>query len=222
MPSQLQMDQEEKNELLAIFQNLIVHSRHNDFDRHGETVFCAGGDEILRFKAFDGKPFYQLQWTATKQKMDVLGQAFDQRQRQEFVILWTPPKKDTNGNYVVSQKFVGIKMDLAIGGNKIKYDSTGSSPGALDGLEKMMQCELFYTISPALEVLSVEGRGNCQDLPDMNPQLAGMLRTMQVQQENTIEATIWAFPDGGKVSKDLMWRREFKLDLGPIGANCMS
>jgi hypothetical protein len=117
------------------------------------------GDDALTFKAFDGKPFFQLQRTETKQKMDFLNQSLQQKFKEELVILWTPKAKK-DGNYVVSQKIVGIKTEIDIAGARITYDSTGKNPKSTttDFFEKMTKSELIYTISPEFKVISVAGR----------------------------------------------------------------
>src|SRR5262245_55668255 len=78
----------------------------------------------LEYKAFAGKtPFYQELTTDTTQVMKVMGQEVKQEQKQTFYIQWTP-QEAKGDNYVVTQKIIGVKMNIDIGGNKISYDST--------------------------------------------------------------------------------------------------
>src|SRR5262249_13436719 len=69
------------------------------------------------WKAFnkDAKPFYQELKTDTTQVMKVMGQEVKQNQEQTFIISWTPlaPK---DGDWVVQQKIIGVKMKIDIGG----------------------------------------------------------------------------------------------------------
>jgi len=184
----------------------------------------AKGGGALKFTAFDpdGKPFYQELKTETIQKMKVMGQEIDQKQDQTFVIEWTPRKKDSEGNYVVAQKIVGIKMNIDIGGNKIAYDSTAKNPKnpMTDFFDQLLKQELEFHITPDLKVKDVKGRDEfVKSLGETNPQMQGLLKQILSKEalEKMAEPTWWALPPGGEATKGKGWEKKSTLDLGPIG-----
>src|SRR5262245_43039065 len=85
------------------------------------------------------RPSYQVLTTKTVQDMTVQGQAVKQTQEQTFYLKWTPgPKKERIngvGHWVVTQKIIGVKMVIEIGGNRIVHDSIegNQAQGALSG-----------------------------------------------------------------------------------------
>src|SRR5262245_46215096 len=94
-------------------------------------VYAQDDKDKLEWKAFDknkdGKydPFYQGLTTKTVQTMTVMNMDIKQEQNQTFYIKWTP-EAQVDGNWVVEQQIIGVKMDIDIGGNKIPYDSTAA------------------------------------------------------------------------------------------------
>ena len=74
--------------------------------------------ETLKWKVFekDSKPFYQKVETETTQELKVQDMTFKQRQKQTFLMEWIP-KGEKDGDIIVEQKIVGVKMSLDIGGN---------------------------------------------------------------------------------------------------------
>lgn len=178
--------------------------------------------DILAFKAFEGKPFFQEQVTETTQKMDVMGQSVTQKQKQTFIIQWSPKDKNKDGDYVVEQSIVGVKMDIDIGGTKIAYDSTAKNPKnpMTDFFEQLTKQKLTFTIGADLKVKSVGGREDfIKGLNDINPQMGGLLKAILSEQalQKMAEPTWWAFPTGGVIPPGNSWKRESDLDLGPIG-----
>lgn len=191
--------------------------------KKAEVVQPLPAGDKLPFNAFNpGKTFYQEQMTKTKQTMTVMGQKVEQKQNQTFMIQWTPKEKDKDGNYVVVQKIVGVKMEIDIGGNKISYDSTLKNPKnpMTDFFEALMKEELTFNITPELTVKSVEGRDKfVKNLIDINPQMAGLLKAILSDSalKKMAEPTWWAYPAGGIVAKDQKWTKDATLELGPIG-----
>jgi hypothetical protein len=178
----------------------------------------------LPFNAFDpkGKPFYTEQKTTTEQVMKVMQQAVTQKQTQTFIVEWTPKPVDKDGNWVVEQKIVGVKLDIDIGGNKISYDSTAKNPKnpMTDFFEQMTKQTLIFTIAPDLSVKKVEGRDKfIQGLSDINPQMKSLLNAILSEKALTkmAEPTWFAYPAGGVFPKDGKWKKNSDLDLGPIG-----
>ena len=179
----------------------------------------------LVFKAFDSKApkFYTEQYTDTNQEMTVMGQVVTQKQEQWFLIEWTP-KEMKDGNYVVTQKIVGVRMKIDIGGNKIGYDSTNAAKQKnpmTDFFDQLMKEDLTYTIKSDLtEVKSIENRDKfIKGLQDINPQMQKLLSAILSEKslQKMAEPTWIAFPKDGIVPATGSWERKSDLDLGPIG-----
>ena len=83
----------------------------------------AGGKANLAWKFTKGQTFYQTMTTTTHQTMRVLNNDVTQTQTQTFYFSWTPTDQDKD-DWTVSQKIIGVKMDIDLGGSKISYDST--------------------------------------------------------------------------------------------------
>jgi hypothetical protein len=178
--------------------------------------------DTFEFKAFKGKPFYQVQKTTTSQKIKVMSQEVTQDQSQTFIIQWTPKEKVGN-DYVVVQKIVGVKMTIDIGGNKISYDSTVPNQPKnpmTDFFVQLMKQELTFYITSDLKVSKIDGReAFIKALQDINPQMKTLLDAILSTEALTkmAEPTWWAYPKGGSATKGQTWSEKSKLDLGPIG-----
>jgi hypothetical protein len=193
-----------------------------------KTETTAGKGDGWKFTAFDpkGKPFYQELTTTTDQRMKVMGQTVEQKQKQTFIIQWTPKEKDAKGNYVVTQKIVGVKMNIDIGGNKINYDSTlpkekqPKNP-MTDFFNQLLNQDLTFSISPdKMEVTDIQGRNEfIKSLGDTNPQMTSLLKTILSEDalKKMAEPTWWALPTDSP-EKTKTWNRESTLNLGPIGS----
>src|SRR5262245_47702675 len=89
-------------------------------------------ETVLRLNLERGQAYFQELETVTNQTMKVMGQELKQEQRQTFVMQWTTKGKNEQGLWQVGLKFVGVKMHIDIGGNKIEYDSEADQePGPL-------------------------------------------------------------------------------------------
>jgi hypothetical protein len=172
--------------------------------------------------AFDenSKDYYQTLKTETTQKMKVMGMEVTQEQKQTFFIKWTPkPKKD--GNWVVTQKIVGVIMKIDIGGNTISYDSTaGVQPQnpMTDFFKTLLDLELTFTIDKDMNVKKIDGNDEfIKKLSKTNPQMEPLLKSILSEDalKKMTEPTLFAFPpDESKTS----WPRSSTLTLGPIGS----
>jgi hypothetical protein len=186
----------------------------------------AGKKEELKFSAFDpkSKPFYQEVKTKTTQTMKVMGQDVKQEQEQTFYVEWTPKDKDKDGNYVVEQQVVGVKMNIDIGGNKIAFDSTVPADKQpknpmTDFFNALMKQKLTFHISPSMEVKSIDGREEfIKNLSETNPAIKTLLDTIMSKDAlmKMAEPTWWAVPTEA-VSPGKTWTKNSDLDLGPIG-----
>jgi len=178
----------------------------------------------LEWKAFSKKDnkFYQELTTETSQTMKVMGQEVKQEQKQTFYIEWTAgePKGD---EWFVTQKIIGVKMNINIGGNNIAYDSTEKEAPAnpmTDFFKALTQAELKLTIdSKKMTVSRVDGASELIDkLGSTNTQLQPLLKSIlsDAALKQMAEPTWGAFPTI-PVKKDTSWTKSFNLDLGGIG-----
>lgn len=180
--------------------------------------------ETWEWKAFSKKDnkFYQTLTTETEQKMKVMGQEVKQDQKQTFYIEWTAgePKAD---EWTVTQKIIGVKMNINIGGNTISYDSTDPNAPAnpmTDFFKALTQAELKLTIDPKkMEVTKIEGADALiEKLGGTNAQLQPLLKSILSNEalKDMAEPTWGAFPTS-PVKKGSSWTRNYNLDLGGIG-----
>jgi Family of unknown function (DUF6263) len=190
----------------------------------GVTAYVQAGEEKLVWKAFDSdKPFWQEMTTKTKQTMKVQNMEVVQDQTQTFWIKWTPKAKDKDGNWVVEQEIVGVKMNIKIGGNEIAFDSKDTNPPnnpLTDFFKALVGSKFTLTISPKdLKVTNVEGLDKFVDkLATANDQLKPLLKSI-LSKEALIqmsEPTFAAFPKDGVMKKD-GWKYDVALNMGPIG-----
>src|SRR5439155_22264661 len=128
-------------------------------------------------------------------------------------------------NWEVTQKVVGVKMKIEIGGNKIEYDSTVPADKQpknpmTDFFNALMSQSLKFTISPGLEVKKIDGRKEfIQKLTDTNPAIKTLLDTIMSENALTKMADPTWFavpPPDAKVGGD-PWKKNSELKLGPIG-----
>jgi hypothetical protein len=179
------------------------------------------------WKAFDpGTVFYQELVTNTTQEMKVMAQDITQKQEQTFYLKWTAKDKK-DGNYVVTQEIVGLKMKINIGGNPIAYDSHPTSdekqpPNPMtDFFAALLKLKLTFTISPKMEIVSIEGQDEfITKLGGANPSMAPLLKHILSKEalKQMAEPTWGPLPDRD-VQKGDKWgdTRKNVLDLGPIG-----
>lgn len=179
----------------------------------------AGG---WQYKAFEkaGKHYVTLT-TDTEQVFKVMGQEVKQEQKQTFHVelVVADPSGD---NYNVTQKIVGVSMNIDIGGNKIAYDSAAKSPAnpMTEFFAALTQAELKLTINKnTLEVSKVEGGDALiEKLGGANPQLVPLLKSILSAEalKQMAEPTWAAFPTKAVKTGD-SWTKDAKLDLGGIG-----
>jgi hypothetical protein len=189
-----------------------------------------GSGTTLSLKAFEpkGKTFYQEMTTKTKQVMKVMQQEVTQNQDQTFWISWTPMEKKGD-DLCVKQKIIGVKMDIEIGGNKISYDSTAKEQPAnplTDFFKALKDAEftIYINADPKsdkyMTVTKVEGReGFITKLASANTQLEPLLKNILSDDalKSMAEPAFGVIPPKGEVPADKKWKREAKLDMGPIG-----
>jgi hypothetical protein len=189
----------------------------------------------LTLKAFEipegkteGQPFYQEMTTKTKQVMKVMQMEVTQNQDQTFWVKWTPQKR-SDKQLVVKQTITDVKMDIEIGGNKISYDSTAKDQPAnplTDFFKALKGAEFTIYINDDpqsdkfMTVTKVEGREMfVKNLAAANAQLQPLLNSILSDDalKSMAEPAFGVIPPKGVVPPDKKWKRESKLDMGPIG-----
>jgi len=190
----------------------------------------APSDVKLELKAFEpkSKPFWQEMTTKTKQVMKVMAMEVTQNQDQTFWVSWTPQEKKDN-DLVVKQKIIGVKMDIEIGGNKISYDSNAKDQPAnplTDFFKALKDAEftVYINADPKNErymtVTKVEGREDfIKKLSSANTQLEPLLKNILSDDalKSMAEPAFGVIPQKGQIPQDKKWKRDSKLDMGPIG-----
>jgi hypothetical protein len=216
--------------LFALAANLPALAQEKDKEKDkGKDAAQASDTEKWEWKAFNKKDskFYQELTTETTQVMKVMGQEVKQEQNQTFFIEWTAqePKGD---DWIVTQKIIGVKMKINIGGTVISYDSTDPQAPAnpmTDFFKALTQAELTLKMNnKTMEVTEVKGATELIDkLGATNTQLAPLLKSIlsDAALKQMAEPTWGAFPTGPTgpiaVKKGSTWDKKFTLDLGGIG-----
>jgi Family of unknown function (DUF6263) len=192
------------------------------------TPPTANGEKAnLVWKFEKDKVFYQKMTTETKQTMKVLNNDVAQTQKQTFYFSWTPLTQNAAGDeWTISQKIVGVQMDIDLGGSKISYDSTkpDAPNNALgDFFKALVGSEFKLTVSmpkdkPAT-ITKVEGRDEfLKKLTAANQQMKPLLD--QILSDKALEQmaapTFAALPNAEKAKGD-KWEAKSTLDMGPIG-----
>ncbi|HVS40083.1 MAG TPA: DUF6263 family protein, partial [Gemmataceae bacterium] len=179
----------------------------------------------LVWKLEKDKTFYQTMTTTTKQTMKVLNNDVTQTQTQTFYFSWTPTAQ-TGDDWTITQKIIGVKMDIDLGGSKISYDSTKADnpKNALgDFFSALKDATFTLTVNAPkdkpITVTKVEGRQAFLDKltaanQPMKPLLEKILSDDSLKQMAT--PTFAALPNK-EVAKGDHWDAKSTLDMGPIG-----
>jgi hypothetical protein len=193
--------------------------------RRGPAYACAPkSDETvwIRWKFEVGKPFYEEMITETKQEMKVMGQNISQNQKVTFFLSWNPVEQDKDDNWTVKQKIEGLKMEIAIGGNKILFDSTQKGAGAnplSDFYKALVGSEFTLTIDKNMKIAKIEGRDEfLKKLVKDNPQIEPLLKTILTDEalKQMSDPAFSVVPDKS-VKKGDSWTKTAVLNMGPIG-----
>jgi hypothetical protein len=175
------------------------------------------------WKMFEPKTVtYQELDTNTTQDMKVMNQEISQKQKQTFYLKWTAEDKK-DGNYVVTQEIIGLKMNINIGGNTISYDSTEEKQPQnpmSDFFKALLGMKLKLTISPQMKVVNVEGQEEfIKKLGGTNPQMEPLLKSILSKDalQQMAEPT-WAALPTQDVAVGKSWSNSSTLNLGPIGS----
>jgi uncharacterized protein DUF6263 len=179
----------------------------------------------LIWKFEKDKTFYQKMTTETHQTMKVLTNDVTQTQKQTFDFSWTPTAQNSD-DWTVTQKIVGVQMDIDLGGSKITYDSTKTEAqnNALgDFFKALVGSEFKLTLNmpkdKQITVTKVEGREEfLKKLTSANQQMKPLLD--QILSDEALKQmatpTFAALPNK-EVAKGDTWKATTTLDMGPIG-----
>jgi RNA polymerase sigma factor (sigma-70 family) len=178
--------------------------------------------QLFRWRFQKDRPFYQEVTTTTLQILEVMGNDTRQQQQQTFYFRWTPLERRPDGGWVVKQKVEGVKMDLDIGDNKLRFDSTreGDAPSPLaDFCKALVGAEFRVTLDRRFRVRKVEDRDEFLDkVSRANPALGTLwpqiLNADAMRRE--AETLFPALPEEPVRPGD-SWAWKSMLDLGPLG-----
>ena len=178
----------------------------------------------LAWKFEKNKPFYQTMKTTTTQTMKVMNNDVTQKQEQTFYFMWMPEKQE-GGKWILSQKILGVKMDIDIGGSPIKYDSTSAAANNTSNplsefFKALVGSEFKVTVDPkTLKIDKIEGREEfVKKLIDANKQMKPLLD--QILSEKALKEMAeptFAVVTTEPVEKGKKWTKQTTLDMGPIG-----
>jgi hypothetical protein len=183
----------------------------------------AGDKSPLKWKFTKDQVFYQKMFTRTNQMMNVMKNDVPQTQEQTFFFSWKVDKIDGD-KVTLKQKIEGVKMKIDIVGNTISYDSTAADPAnnpLADYFKALVGTEFIVELDTKdLRVTKLEGRDEfLKKLIAANPQMKTLLDT--ILSENALkemaEPTFAVVPNA-EVAKGHKWKREAKLNMGPIGS----
>src|SRR5262245_31308385 len=187
------------------------------------TGATAQDKATLKWKFEPKKTFYQKMTTDTKQNMKVMGSDVVQNQSQTFYFSWTVDKVEPDGSALITQKIEGVKMSIDIGGSKIEYDSTRDTNTAnplSDFFKALVGSEFKLTVDKDLKVTKIDGRGDfIKKLTGANPQMEPLLNQILSEQamKEMAEPTFASIPTT-EIKKGQEWKKDTKLDMGPIGS----
>jgi hypothetical protein len=182
----------------------------------------------FNWKFDKGKTFYQKMTTDTTQTMTVNNNKVNQTQKQTFYFSWKVDNVEGD-TVTLTQKILGVVMDIDIGGSKISYDSTATAAGAAaanaqnplsEFFKQLVGAEFKVTLNKKdLKVTKIDGRKEFVDkLVSANQQMKPLLE--QILSEKALiemaEPTFAVLPTEPKAEGD-SWTRKTMLDMGPIG-----
>jgi uncharacterized protein DUF6263 len=196
-------------------------------DKKDDKAKDSGEKVNLKWKFEKDKTFYQKMETTTDQTMTVNTNTVKQTQKQTFWFSWKVEKVEGD-TVVLTQKILGVAMDIDIGGSKINYDSTAaanpnnapSQNPLSEFFKQLVGSEFKVTLNTKdLKVTKVEGRQEFLDkLVKANQQMKPLLD--QILSEKALvemaEPTFAVLPTE-PLAKGGTWTRKTSLDMGPIG-----
>ena len=206
------------------FLGLELFGQDKEKDKKAKEGSKEGGKVTLEWKFKEKEPFYQTMKTTTTQTMKVMNNDVTQKQEQTFYFMWMPEKQE-GGKWILSQKILGVKMDIDIGGSPIKYDSTSAAANNTSNplsefFKALVGSEFKVTVDPkTLKIDKIEGREEfVKKLIDANKQMKPLLD--QILSEKALKEMAeptFAVVTTEPVEKGKKWTKQTTLDMGPIG-----
>lgn len=180
----------------------------------------------LSWKFAKDKSFFQTMKTSTKQTMKVMNNDVTQKQEQTFFFEWKVLDDNKDGKVLLEQKILGVQMDIDIGGSPIKYDSTNPSANNTSNplsefFKALVGSSFKLTLDPkTLKVEKVEGRDEfVKKLVSANKQMQPLLdKILSNDAIKEMAEPTFAVVTNDAVEKGKTWKKETKLDMGPIGS----
>jgi RNA polymerase sigma factor (sigma-70 family) len=194
-----------------------TEGRSTSSKEHRPTVVA------IHWKFEKGQPFYQILTTTTTQQMKVMNNDVTQAQKQTFYFEWTP-LEEKDGKWTMKQKILGVKMDIDIGGNPIKYDSTRA--GGADASNPL--ADFFNTLVGIESKLILDAKTHAILRNDLRKDLIGKLGAAnkhlqplidQILDEDAVKRMLEdAFgPIMGPARPGDAWSTRRQLNMGPLG-----
>jgi hypothetical protein len=152
--------------------------------------------------------------------MKVMNEDVVQTQKQTFIFEWTPVQVEGD-NWVLTQKIVGVRMDIDIGGNRIVFDSTKEEKDdtALSEFCKALVGSEFRVTLVRGQVKEVEGREKfVKKLAAANAAMDPLVN--QIFRDEALRGMAemaFAALREGRVRPGDSWTRKGKQDLSPWG-----
>jgi hypothetical protein len=152
-----------------------------------------------------------------------MGMKISQTHKQIFYFSWTPKDQDKDGNWVVTQKIEGVKLDIDIGGQKVQFDSTKTDTGTgplYDFFKALVGSEFTLTIGKDMKVTKIDGRDEfLKKLSSTNQQMEPLLKQILSDEslKQMADPTFSVVP-GKPVKKGDTWEKKSTLNMGPIGS----
>ena len=172
------------------------------------------------------KPLFMKMTTNVKHSIKDQGSGdSNQSHTQTFYFKWTPEKLEGD-KWIVKLTIEGAALDLNIGGNPVKYDSTDTAatatanPALAEYFGKLIGSELKVTFDKSMAVEKVDGRDELlKKLQNVNPQMEAMLRKILTEEalKQMADPSFGLSVPGDKKAND-SWEKKTSLALGPIGS----
>jgi len=190
------------------------------------AVVAAQDKQKFENKFEVNKSFYQQVSTKVSQKVKVQGGTdMELKHNQTFMFKWTPEKLDGK-KWIVKQTIEGVKLEVDIGGNPVKYDSTvdspsaGNNPGLSEFFKNLVGSSFTITFGENGAVEKVEGKDEfLKKLGSANPQMENLLKKILSDEalKEMSDPLVGLTPPAEKAVNE-SWEKKATLPLGPIGS----
>jgi hypothetical protein len=159
--------------------------------------------------------------------MKVMNNDVTQTQEQTFYFRWTPEKK-VDEKWILAGEILGVKIDIDIDGNPIKYDSTVADNAAnplREFFKTLVGSKLQLTLdAKTLEVVRIEGRKEIvNEMGTANKQMTPLLDKLLGEDAlKEMAKTCFASQLMGPAKPGDSWSKRRQLNMGPIGTYPMT